>query len=114
VIHANSTDVDGCWLWDGSLAGNGYANFKLPSGYVTVHRVAWRAAHEGLDLGVSQAHHVCAVRRCVNPAHIVPATSVENMVEMKARSAYLARIRELEDALYVVDPANPALTSAVA
>lgn len=70
-----------CWLWNGTIRGNGYGGFYLSNkgGSMLAHRAAWLLVHgeppAGLDLD-----HLCRVRRCVNPHHLEPVTRKENLL----------------------------------
>jgi heme oxygenase len=64
----------------------------------------------GASLGSQAAHHACANTTCVNPDHLQPVTHRENIAEMMARKAYVARIRELEAALTEIQPSHPLLS----
>lgn len=60
-----------CWLYTGRLDENGYGIFDLADGSGEgAHRVSWRMANgeipEGCIIG-----HLCNVRNCVNPKHLV-------------------------------------------
>lgn len=108
AIKSDTKAVDDCWEWQRSLDSYRYPVVKLGRKKVYVHRLSVEAFRGG-PLGSQQAHHTCANPPCVNPEHVIPVTAAENMVEMKARHSYLARIRELEDALAEVAPDHPAL-----
>ena len=107
-IRMDSRTVDGCWEWQRAIDRTGYPRVKVGKRYLSVHRLSL-SAKCGASLGSQAAHHICANTKCVNPQHLVPVTHVENIVEMMARSAYLSRIAELEEALIKVDPLNAAL-----
>ena len=69
-----------CWLWTGSINRGGYGRFKAPAGRsVLAHRWAYERfigpIPEGLELD-----HLCRVRHCVNPYHLEPVTTRENMM----------------------------------
>lgn len=66
-----------CWLWTGVLSGNGYGNFKLNGAMRLSHRVAYALAGNSIEDGV-HLDHICHNRRCVNVAHLRPATAKEN------------------------------------
>ena len=108
AIKADTARVDDCWEWQRSLDEDGYPRVNIGQKRVYVHRLAVEA-YRKKPLGTQQAHHTCANASCVNPGHVIPVTAAENLVEMKARHSYLARIRELEDALAEVAPEHPAL-----
>ncbi|WIA95815.1 HNH endonuclease [Curtobacterium sp. MCBA15_004] len=86
-----SISPTGCWLWNGTMRGNGYGSFTLASGQrVGAHRFAVY-----LDTGVMPAPHqhvahACDNPRCVNPAHLSAGSALANMQDMadKGRSAW--------------------------
>lgn len=91
VRHVSAEDVEGpCWLWTGLTNDRGYGQIKLAGYVVTVHRVAYEQLVElipyGLELG-----HLCLVRACCNPAHLSPATQVENNRRRKAAASEYCR-----------------------
>lgn len=61
----------GCWVWTGELSDSGYGIAVRRRRRVRVHRWVWamsgRAIPDGHDLD-----HVCRVRCCANPAHLIP------------------------------------------
>lgn len=76
-----SESPSGCWLWNGATSPKGYGQFRFTVGRGTpgrAHRWAYTRwvglIPEGLTLD-----HLCRVRRCVNPAHLEPATIAENV-----------------------------------
>jgi hypothetical protein len=64
----------GCWLWTAAKDGQGYGNFKVwTHRSVLAHRWFYQEMRGTLpdDLVL---HHLCGVRACVNPDHLVPLT----------------------------------------
>lgn len=110
IEDASTPDTHGCWLWQGRLDKYGYAVARRRNGTVGVHRVALEAKCRA-PLGSQAAHHVCAVKACVNPDHLEPVTHAANVGEMLARKSYVRRIRDLEAALAASDPHHPLLTT---
>lgn len=104
----------GCWEWSGKSKDNGYVDIRINdrSGRqrsLLVHRLSLEAKL-GRPLGRMVAHHKCANPPCVNPDHLELATHAENVGEMLARRSYKARIEELEQALYSIDPSHPLIS----
>ena len=76
--------TDTCWLWTGFVMADGYGQFSVhrpPHGSpkkLRAHRYAYTISigpileHLALD-------HLCRIRHCVNPAHLEPVTTRENL-----------------------------------
>lgn len=68
-----------CWLWQAKINNRGYGLFSYDGRMQAAHRVAYELLvgpiPEGLDID-----HLCAVRHCVNPAHLEPVTHRENLL----------------------------------
>ena len=108
LVKEDCAETDrGCWEWQGSLDQSGYAIIYVRKA-LAGHRITFEAAH-GVGLGKMHGHHICAVRRCVNPDHIQPATAAENSLEMMSRNSFIARIEALEGALREARPDDPLL-----
>jgi HNH endonuclease len=86
-------DSSGCWLWTGSLTSNGYGQIQVDGVIWLVHRLSH--AIYSADPGCETVHHVCAVRRCFNPAHLQLISVRENIAEMRERQAYRQEIARL-------------------
>lgn len=103
-LENRSIRLGTCWVWSARTRG-GYPEVTVSGKSVPAHRLSLHAKM-GRPLGSQAAHHICANAACVNPAHLQPVTHRDNSAEMLARHSYLARIRELESALAVLDPAH--------
>jgi HNH endonuclease len=87
VLRHVAVMPDGCWLWLGGRDKDGYGKMTVPAEpgdwrqvrYVRAHRRAyelWRGAiPEGLELD----HFFCEQPACVNPEHVRPVTTRENV-----------------------------------
>jgi len=67
-----------CWIWQRYINDQGYGVVGHKGGTVRAHREMYekmvRPIPEGLELD-----HLCRVRSCVNPDHLEPVTSAENI-----------------------------------
>lgn len=82
-----SADPEACWLYDGPLSRPGYprmrGRFEGRAVQVLGHRFSYYVTTGVWPLPL--ALHRCDVRRCVNPRHIYPGTSDDNMRDMVER-----------------------------
>lgn len=80
-----STETDGCWLWHGTVANDGYGHFSIGRrGMARVypaHRVAYELAYGPIPDGMLGLHK-CDVRNCVRPDHLFLGTQLDNMLDM--------------------------------
>lgn len=104
-------DPNSCWMWRGSTVGAGYGFVGRGQTRAFVHRlVAFAADDFPGDLKTFPAvHHICGVRSCTNPGHLVKATALMNAIEARARGALLGRIKDLQNALRDANPNHPLL-----
>jgi hypothetical protein len=65
--------MSGCWVWMGSLSGNGYGRF----GKKVAHRVIYELLRGPIPEGM-EADHMCNNIICVNPDHIRPSMPRDN------------------------------------
>lgn len=82
-------DESGCWLWTGALDGQGYGQIWAPVGKnqpLRAHRVAFEVFRGPIPDGLV-IDHLCRVRSCINPAHLEPVTTRENLLRGTGFSA---------------------------
>lgn len=67
-----------CWIWAARKNGDGYGLIQVAGRTLRAHRFLYErhigAIPDGLVLD-----HLCEVTSCVNPYHLEPVTTVENM-----------------------------------
>lgn len=72
--------IDGHWMWNGSLDGNGkYGGFHYKGKQRRAHRVAWELFVGPIPEGMV-LDHMCRVTQCVNPDHLQVVTQRENLL----------------------------------
>lgn len=88
-------DADGdCWEWTGNLDPQGYGKFSVKidgtGHHLRAHRLVWIALCDQIP-GNLPLDHLCRLRRCVNPDHLEPVTSAENIRRGYGATALNAR-----------------------
>lgn len=68
----------GCWLWLGALDRHGYGRRTIAGRQHQVHRLVYEEAKGAIPAGCD-LDHLCRNPRCVNPAHLEPVTTAENI-----------------------------------
>ena len=66
----------GCWLWQGTLDKDGYAQLSVKNRTVRLHR--WLYIRTRGTIGCLELDHLCRNKNCVNPGHLEPVTHAEN------------------------------------
>jgi hypothetical protein len=66
-----------CWLWAGATQEFGYGYMNFNGKRESTHRLAWWFAHGVMPNGVIR--HTCDVPACVNPAHLLEGTQIDNV-----------------------------------
>lgn len=77
----------GCWLWTGSVNGDGYGTAWRPlwaKKYQLSHRVAYKAFK--CDPKEKVVAHKCDNPICCNPDHLFAATQKENMKDASEKN----------------------------
>lgn len=90
LAKVDTTDPDKCWIWQDSLASQGYGHLKIIEDGRRVMRSAHRLSYqtfvgsipEGLTLD-----HLCRNRACINPAHLEPVPHRVNVLRGEGLAA---------------------------
>lgn len=73
-------DSGGCWRWTGQTDKDGYGIVSpYRQNQKKAHRVSFELFEGPIPAGM-QIDHLCRVRSCVNPDHLLPVTCHENIV----------------------------------
>lgn len=67
--NRSEEDESGCWLWQGHVGVNGYGERGSGGRRFYVHRLSYELFKGEIPAGML-VHHLCEVRRCVNPDHL--------------------------------------------
>lgn len=74
----------GCWVWQGSLVGNGYPGSSYRGQSCRVHRLSYELHRAQIPEGWD-ACHTCDNRLCINPLHLFAAPRSVNVQDMRAK-----------------------------
>ena len=102
---------DGCWHWTGAKLTGGYGTLRHCPDWGTTLAHRWSYMHhKGPIPEGKMIRHTCDIRHCVNPAHLIPGDSVDNVRDMIERNpdgchrAFLpATVKEIRKA-YKAEP----------
>lgn len=75
----------GCWVWQGGLSNNGYAQSAYRTRGCRVHRKMYEIANGVTLERWEYACHHCDIRNCVNPAHVWIGTPKDNQQDMSRK-----------------------------
>ena len=77
--YVDVREPDECWLWNGNIVRRGYGLFRVNANTrMHAHRWSYQHAHGQLPAHVRVDHRFHCDVRCVNPAHLRPATAKQN------------------------------------
>lgn len=77
--------MSGCWLWIGATGKRGHGRVKYRGQLVLPYRVNYERFIGPIPPG-KMLRHKCDVPFCVNPHHVIPGESVDNVRDMIERS----------------------------
>lgn len=83
--HVEFDPNSGCWLWAGASGRHGYGNYT-PKKFCSAraHRYSFENHYGPVPEG-KIVRHTCDTPLCVNPAHLLLGTVVDNMKDMSSR-----------------------------
>lgn len=73
--------LDDCWLWTGNRDKDGYGSLRTPTTQVRAHRVSFQIHNPGVSIDGLMVRHKCNNPPCVNPAHLLSGTHLDNMAD---------------------------------
>ncbi len=79
-----------CWEWGGNKYPNGYGRFTIKSKGRLAHRISYGLYTGEIPDGLV-LDHLCRNKGCVNPKHLEPVTSRENLLRSEITMASMAR-----------------------
>jgi hypothetical protein len=84
-----SPDPGGCWLWQGGRTPKGYGSFSVRGITMRAHRYSYEL-HNGPKPADLHIRHSCDTPACVNPAHLLLGTPLDNVRDRvdRGRSAH--------------------------
>ena len=84
--HVDRRGDDECWPWAGNVR-RGYGRLYVPSArkLLSATQLAWSIANDAPFPDGKHACHSCDRPGCVNPRHIWPGTTRENMLDASAK-----------------------------
>lgn len=84
VHYGHSVSASGCWIFGGTIAGNGYGQFGHDYRLVLAHRASYEA-HMGPIPPGSVVCHRCDNPACINPTHLFVGSQSENLRDMRTK-----------------------------
>lgn len=78
------SNEDDCWSWRGSTTRNGYGQLTYKREKYAAHRLSYEL-HKGYIPEGLVVMHICDVKSCVNPLHLLLGTQKENVADYLAK-----------------------------
>lgn len=84
----------GCWVWNRTIAENGYGRIYISGKSVVAHRYVFERERGPIPEGMV-LDHLCRNRRCVNPDHLESVEQVLNVRRGKSPKLTIEQAREI-------------------
>jgi len=68
----------GCWLWLAGITGAGYGAIRVDGRNELAHRLSYNLAYGHFPNNQPVIRHICNLRCCVNPDHLIAGTQQDN------------------------------------
>lgn len=72
---------DACWPWTDNSDKDGYGAIRTPSTQLRAHRVSFEIHNPDVSIKGMVVRHKCNNPPCVNPAHLLAGTHLDNMAD---------------------------------
>lgn len=84
VAESLSVPTTPCWIWEGTPEHTGYGRVKVNGRNCLVHKRAWEVTYGKVPSGLV-VRHLCDVRACIRPDHLIVGTYQQNSDDSNGR-----------------------------
>ena len=80
-----------CWLWNAGKFPNGYGSFSVEGKTIAAHVFSYQLHYGGIVERNRVVKHSCDNVWCVNPAHLILSTQLDNVLDAVSQGAHSFR-----------------------